>query len=234
VGNHAGNKGAGSLTCTGLQRLELLELLYSSRACRGELPINHDRKSQVPPALASAVELDPMPTEFQHNPPAPSGRAIAEDRANVMRTVSVGFTYRLHFSRRVFDPENPLLSKLLRDAVSDERDVGAAVVIDRGVADAWPSLVEAIGHILAQHEGMRFDPANTLIVPGGEAAKNDPAVLEHIIELIDHARLCRHSYMLAVGGGAVLDVAGYAAAIAHRGVREMKPSRSCQSMRSIL
>ena len=36
---------------------------------------------------------------------------------------------------------------------------------------------------------------------------------------INRAAICRHSYVVAVGGGALLDMVGYAAATAHRGVR---------------
>ncbi|NJL82741.1 MAG: 3-dehydroquinate synthase, partial [Chloroflexaceae bacterium] len=57
------------------------------------------------------------------------------------------------------------------------------------------------------------------IVPGGEAAKNDPKTIRRIHEQINQAGICRHSYLLAVGGGAVLDLVGYAAATAHCGVR---------------
>ena len=57
------------------------------------------------------------------------------------------------------------------------------------------------------------------IVPGGEVAKNDPAHLAAVYDALQRADLCRHSYVMALGGGAVLDVAGYAAATAHRGVR---------------
>jgi 3-dehydroquinate synthase len=44
-------------------------------------------------------------------------------------------------------------------------------------------------------------------------------VLEEVLNAIHDARLCRHSYVAAIGGGAVLDVVGYAAATAHRGIR---------------
>jgi len=57
------------------------------------------------------------------------------------------------------------------------------------------------------------------VVPGGEAAKNNPQLLEEIHQLIDAQSICRHSYIIAVGGGAVLDLIGYAAATAHRGIR---------------
>jgi len=65
---------------------------------------------------------------------------------------------------------------------------------------------------------MRLAAAPGVIV-GGETSKNDPAVLQRIHQAIHDARLCRHSYVAAVGGGAVLDVVGYAAATAHRGIR---------------
>ncbi len=53
----------------------------------------------------------------------------------------------------------------------------------------------------------------------GEAAKNDPTLVEKIHQIIERVGLCRHSYVLAIGGGAVIDLAGYAAATAHRGIR---------------
>ena len=58
-----------------------------------------------------------------------------------------------------------------------------------------------------------------MVVPGGEQLKNDPAAVGRILEGIHEAALCRHSYVAAVGGGAVLDVVGYAASTVHRGVR---------------
>ena len=58
-----------------------------------------------------------------------------------------------------------------------------------------------------------------IIVPGGEDAKNTPGLVEYILKEIDEWRICRHSYVVAIGGGAVLDMVGYAASIAHRGVR---------------
>jgi 3-dehydroquinate synthase len=40
-----------------------------------------------------------------------------------------------------------------------------------------------------------------------------------ILDAIESADLDRHSYVAVIGGGAVTDTAGYAAAIAHRGIR---------------
>ncbi len=90
------------------------------------------------------------------------------------------------------------------------------VFIDDGVARAHPGL-EAVaraklGDLLGVDVPVR-------VVPGGERVKNDPSLLDDILRAIHDAHLCRRSYVFAVGGGAVLDAVGYAAAIAHRGVR---------------
>lgn len=54
---------------------------------------------------------------------------------------------------------------------------------------------------------------------GGESVKNAPVVVETMLQQINECNLDRRSYIVVIGGGAVLDVAGYAAAIAHRGIR---------------
>ncbi len=57
------------------------------------------------------------------------------------------------------------------------------------------------------------------VVPGGEAIKNDFKIVEGFMRLLLEERLDRHSYVIAIGGGAVLDAVGLAAALVHRGLR---------------
>src|SRR5262249_56190112 len=56
------------------------------------------------------------------------------------------------------------------------------------------------------------------LVPGGEAAKGG-AVREGVWRELAAVKIDRHSFVIAIGGGSVLDVVGYAAATLHRGVR---------------
>jgi 3-dehydroquinate synthase len=56
-------------------------------------------------------------------------------------------------------------------------------------------------------------------IDGGEQAKNDEETVNHIFRSIDRDGLDRRSYIVVVGGGALLDAVGYAAAISHRGIR---------------
>ena len=50
---------------------------------------------------------------------------------------------------------------------------------------------------------------------------------QRILQTIHDAALDRHSYVGAIGGGAVLDVVGYAAAMAHRGIRLIRFPPPC-------
>ncbi len=61
--------------------------------------------------------------------------------------------------------------------------------------------------------------AKVQLVPGGESVKNDVHIIERILRCFHHADLDRRSYVVVIGGGAVLDAVGFAAAIAHRGIR---------------
>jgi 3-dehydroquinate synthase len=61
-----------------------------------------------------------------------------------------------------------------------------------------------------------------LVIPGGEACKNDPALFERLVEAVNQHGIDRHSYIAAIGGGAVLDLVGYAAAVSHRGIKHLR------------
>ncbi len=56
-----------------------------------------------------------------------------------------------------------------------------------------------------------------IIVPSGEASKSMASVAG-IIDQLTHARLDRHSFIIALGGGVIGDLAGFVAAIYYRGV----------------
>src|SRR5699024_174392 len=75
----------------------------------------------------------------------------------------------------------------------------------------------------ADHYTDTFVPVSEpIIITDGVADKNDQAYVEKIHKAIYQASLDRHSYVAAIGGGAVVDAAGYAAATAHRGIRTIR------------
>lgn len=130
---------------------------------------------------------------------------------------SVPFVHRLRFTRNVFDAANHVLADVLGEPANGPHRL--LVCLDEGVAGAWPRLPQRIAGYMRAHRDRMALAAEVLIVRGGEAAKNDRRVFEAVIEAIHRARICRQSFVLVIGGGAVLDAVGFAAAAAHRGVR---------------
>ena len=136
----------------------------------------------------------------------------------IQQEIQVSFRYPVHFTTGIFSAANTLLRDIVTRTDAEGRS-RMLVVVDSGVARAHPDLVDAIGGYFSAHQAALELTGPVLVIPGGEQAKNDPAHLERLLQAIHGAALCRHSYLMAVGGGAVLDVAGFAAATAHRGVR---------------
>ena len=129
----------------------------------------------------------------------------------------VRFVHRLRFTRGVFDVGNATLRDVL---AAKPRSTGRAVVfVDGGVAGAWPDITGAIEGYAEAHRDVLSLVLPIHVVPGGEAAKNDRAIADDVSAVIADAGLCRHSTVMAIGGGAMLDVVGFAAGTAHRGVR---------------
>ena len=130
----------------------------------------------------------------------------------------MAFDYPVIFTRDLFRPSNSLLAKTM-DRLKEKRRHRAAIFIDAGVAKKHPSLVSQIRSCFEKHPGRLELVMPPRILPGGEIVKNNfPMVLKIIHSLLEH-RLCRHSYVVAVGGGAVLDAVGFAASLVHRGLR---------------
>ena len=130
----------------------------------------------------------------------------------------VSFRYPVHFTTGLLDPGNPLLHQVIRDGGGGLPKKLLAVV-DRGLLRHHPGLLEALARYSQEHRESMVWSGAPLVFPGGEAVKNDPLYVAILHRAIQAAGLCRHSYVAAMGGGALIDTAGFAAATAHRGVR---------------
>ena len=133
----------------------------------------------------------------------------------IKQKVQVTFDYPVVFTEKAFDTGNTALARVL---LSNERSSAKIlVVLDANVHKLHPSLIQQIkSYALANQLELVQKP---LIVTGGESVKGESATLEAIYQLVADEKIDRHSYILAIGGGAVLDAVGYAAATAHRGIR---------------
>jgi 3-dehydroquinate synthase len=130
---------------------------------------------------------------------------------------AVPFVHRLRFTQDVLGAEQ----HVLLDALEPSGDQPARVQfwLDEHVAAAQPQLAHRLRAFAAAHPNRLINVGNVQMVPGGEAIKNDIHILERMLKCFHAANLDRRSYVVVIGGGAVLDAVGFAAAIAHRGLR---------------
>ncbi len=133
----------------------------------------------------------------------------------IEQTFAVPYRYQVCFSEGIFDPKNTLLVDLL----AKDRKPKVFFVIDSGVADTHPNLISDIEAYAEAHSEAFSLCALPMVVPGGETCKNDLSIYQQIVEATNLFGIDRHSYIAAIGGGAVLDMVGFAAAISHRGIR---------------
>jgi len=142
-------------------------------------------------------------------------------KRKIHASFTVSYEHQVHFTRGVFRPDNPLLANTLASR-SSSRVPRVLFVVDANMARATPGLIPSIQGYFAAQKG-RFDLVDQVVqVPGGESVKNDWKATLELYQAIEQAQLCRHCYVIAIGGGAVLDVAGFAAATAHRGIRHLR------------
>ncbi|MBM4164074.1 MAG: 3-dehydroquinate synthase [Lentisphaerae bacterium] len=131
---------------------------------------------------------------------------------------TVTFDYPVHFTRGVFSQQNGTL----RRVIGPRGDASANriwVCIDSGLARAWPDLAQTAEAYVRSQADSLVQAGPPVILPGGEAAKEGWGAVHDTLALIGRLRLDRHSCVIGVGGGAMLDMLGLAVSLAHRGLR---------------
>lgn len=139
------------------------------------------------------------------------------ESTSIRATFSVPYDYEVLFTRDVLDAEN----LVLRDALAPPR-ARVLPVLDAGLVEHHPGLPEAVVAYAEAHAERIDLAAQPITLPGGEEAKEDPRHVQTVLDAINEHRIDRHAYVLAFGGGAFLDAVGFAATIAHRGVRMIR------------
>lgn len=139
-------------------------------------------------------------------------------KKSIEQKFSVPFKYDVHFTENIFNIANPLFAEVL----GKYKTTKAFFVVDQGIVDLHPDLFNDINNYAAAYTE-KFDLcADFLVVPGGEDVKNQMRFVQQILEASNKYGIDRHSFIVAIGGGAVLDMAGFATAIAHRGIRHIR------------
>jgi len=132
--------------------------------------------------------------------------------------ITVPLEYLVCFTRQVFRPDNPTLVETIAEREPARRH-RLLVAIDDGVAQAWPALSDDVERYCKAHARRLELLQRPTIVPGGERVKQSTAVIDALQADMHRLGVDRQSFVVAIGGGAMLDAVGFAAAVTHRGVR---------------
>ena len=141
-----------------------------------------------------------------------------KNEAPITCQFQVPFRFDVFFTQRAFDPANGLLREILDHNASEK----LLIVIEEPIVLSMPALVDNIRAYFAHPESRLELVDEPAILAGGETLKNNFLPVKELHALVERHGLSRHSYIIAIGGGALLDVAGFAAATAHRGIRHLR------------
>lgn len=135
----------------------------------------------------------------------------------IQQDFTVNYKYEIHFTQHLFGLDN----SLFQSVISIRRETSIAFVIDAGVVEHHPGLISEITKYIDATDQLKL-ASTPLVVPGGEEVKNNLQYYDQTLLLINDAKIDRHAYLVAIGGGAVLDMVGFAAAVGHRGIRHIR------------
>jgi len=135
----------------------------------------------------------------------------------ITQTFTVAYTYQLQFTQGIFEAGNNTFVNLFKN-IAPEEPIKLLFVIDDGVLTHHTDLASQIkAYCFKYSDSITY--TKNIVIKGGEYAKHQESYVAEVLQEINENAICRHSFVVAIGGGAVIDMAGYAAAIAHRGVK---------------
>jgi 3-dehydroquinate synthase len=138
-----------------------------------------------------------------------------------LQRFAASYEYPVYFGTGVFSRENPALADALARREPGRQHRLAVVVEDR-VAALWPALLADIEAYVQHHAERLLLAGSPRLEQGGEECKNDPKAPERLARWFDALGMDRQSFVVIVGGGALQDMVGYAAATTHRGLRVVR------------
>jgi 3-dehydroquinate synthase len=156
--------------------------------------------------------------------PQPASTESASRTAIHWQRFAVPFEYPVVFTEGVFDPENCALRDVLCRLEPAKRHRVVFFVDDGliGSGASRTSLLETIERYALAHADAVELACPPIAVPGGEKIKSELHFVESFQQTLFELHIDRHSYVIAVGGGAVLDAVGLISTTTHRGVRHIR------------
>lgn len=139
----------------------------------------------------------------------------------IVQRLNIPIEYNVYFTQNVFAPLNSCLEEAI--CYRNPRKVHRIfVILDGGLVRATEGLCGTISNYFEVRKKTLSLAGPILMVPGGEKVKNSDYWYRTIQRKLHRYHIDRHSFVVTVGGGAVLDMVGFAAATTHRGVRNIR------------
>ena len=139
----------------------------------------------------------------------------------IKQAFQVPYSFNIVFTKDLFLTDNQEFANFINNFGDSRFHKKILFLIDEGVANNHPLLVQSIKAYFSNITNITLVD-EILVMPGGEFVKNDPTYLDQTLLAINKYGIDRHSYVTAIGGGAFLDMVGYASCIAHRGVKHIR------------
>ena len=139
-----------------------------------------------------------------------------------VQSFTVRFEFPVVFTENLLHLTNPVFRESLARSAEPNKRHRFVAFVDGGLAHARPTLGDEIAAYAAEHAEAMEMVGGIVVTPPGEAAKNDLALVRRYQAILMDRKIDRHSYVVAFGGGAVLDAIGFVAATCHRGVRMIR------------
>lgn len=133
----------------------------------------------------------------------------------------VSYRFPVSFTHGLFEPDNQLLLDTVNQIETDKRH-RLVVFIDEGVLLAQPLILQKITQYAMTHAEYLDLVTEPVRMEAGEKLKSDLHYVEKMQKVIFDHHIDRHSFVIGVGGGALLDAVGLVAATSHRGIRHIR------------
>lgn len=147
--------------------------------------------------------------------------ATAQSEAVYLQEFAVRYEYPVYFTEGLFNLHNTIFVQALSRLEPGKRH-RLVVYLESNVDSSWPGLVQEIADYAEAHADRMHLVTPPEVLPGGEQVKNTPNLITRLQRELSERGIDRHSYLVAIGGGAFLDMLGYVAATTHRGLRHVR------------
>lgn len=140
---------------------------------------------------------------------------------HLQQSFTVQYNFNVFFTSALFSVENDLFSSFLAGLNPAKSVKKIFFVVDEGVANAHPDLNQNIKNYFNKYNEIQV-VQDIMVIPGGEVVKNETQYFDGVLKAVNTYGIDRHSFIAAIGGGALLDMVGYAANISHRGIKHIR------------